>query len=90
VQIFRLRTTYKTKSNLSDFFSSLLVLIRHGLSNKEIAQARGRSVATVKNQVSVCLEKLGVDSRTRLMALFMRPDRVKPISAMWEHAAESV
>ena len=56
---------------LSPAEHEVLALLRQGLSNKEIAVVRGRSVATVKNQVSVCLDKLGVDSRTRLMALFM-------------------
>jgi DNA-binding NarL/FixJ family response regulator len=39
-----------------------------GLSNKEIAQALGKSECTVKNQVSTILRKLGVPSRGRLIA----------------------
>lgn len=58
-------------ASLSRAECEVLAYIRQGLSNKEIAVARGRSVATVKNQVSICLGKLGVDSRTRLMALFI-------------------
>jgi DNA-binding NarL/FixJ family response regulator len=41
----------------------------HGLTNKEIAQALGKSVSTVKNQVAACLMKIGVPNRARLIAL---------------------
>jgi len=43
-------------------------LVRRGLSNKEIATARGRSVATVKNQLASVFQKFGVSSRARLIA----------------------
>jgi len=43
-------------------------LVQRGLSNKEIAAARGRSVATVKNQLQSIFLKFGVTSRTRLIA----------------------
>jgi DNA-binding NarL/FixJ family response regulator len=43
-------------------------LVQRGLSNKEIAAARGRSVATVKNQLQSIFQKLGVNSRWRLIA----------------------
>jgi len=43
--------------------------LRQGLSNKEIAWALGKAEATVKHQVSSCLAKFGVSSRTRLIAL---------------------
>jgi DNA-binding NarL/FixJ family response regulator len=43
-------------------------LVRRGLSNKEIAAERGRSVATVKNQLQSVLQKFGVSSRMRLIA----------------------
>ena len=46
----------------------VLALVRRGLSNKEIAAARGRSVATVKNQLASVFQKFGVTSRTRLIA----------------------
>ena len=39
-----------------------------GLSNREIAVVLGKSQATVKNQVSTCLRKLGVATRARLIA----------------------
>jgi two-component system, NarL family, nitrate/nitrite response regulator NarL len=40
-----------------------------GLSNREIAAVLGKSPATVKNQVSAILGKIGVPTRTRLIAL---------------------
>jgi DNA-binding NarL/FixJ family response regulator len=43
-------------------------LVRQGLSNKEIAAERGRSVATVKNQLQSVFNKFGVNSRGRLIA----------------------
>jgi len=39
-----------------------------GLTNREIAAALGKSVATVKNQVSSCLHKLAIPTRGRLIA----------------------
>jgi DNA-binding CsgD family transcriptional regulator len=43
-------------------------LVRQGLSNKEIAATRGRSAATVKNQLQSVFLKFGVSSRYRLIA----------------------
>lgn len=40
-----------------------------GLSNREIAMVLGKSAATVKNQVSAVLRKLGVPTCKRLIAL---------------------
>lgn len=53
---------------LSPSEREVLELVRRGLSNKEIASARGRSVATVKNQLQSVFLKFGVSSRTRLIA----------------------
>ena len=39
-----------------------------GYSNKEIARFLGKAEPTVKHQVSGCLRKFGLTSRTRLMA----------------------
>ncbi len=39
-----------------------------GYSNKEIAHLLEKAEPTVKNQVSACLRKFGLSSRTRLMA----------------------
>jgi DNA-binding NarL/FixJ family response regulator len=43
--------------------------ILQGLSNREIARALGKSMSTVKTQVSACLAKCGVPSRARFIAL---------------------
>jgi DNA-binding CsgD family transcriptional regulator len=55
-------------ADLSAAEREVFTLVRRGLSNKEIAQARGRSVATVKNQLGSVFQKFGVTSRTRLIA----------------------
>lgn len=46
----------------------VLHFLAQGLSNREIANVLGKSEATVKNQVSACLRKSGVPTRTRLLA----------------------
>lgn len=43
----------------------ILRLIARGMSNREIALARGTAEGTVKNQASSILQKLGVRDRTR-------------------------
>lgn len=43
--------------------------LAQGLSNREIARVLGKSEFTVKNQVSTILQKLGVPTRGRLIAL---------------------
>ena len=47
----------------------VLRLLTAGLSNAEIARARGRSTRTVANQVARIYRKLGVRSRLELFAL---------------------
>ncbi|MCC6897827.1 MAG: helix-turn-helix transcriptional regulator [Polyangiaceae bacterium] len=42
------------------------LMVRHGLSNAEIAAARGVSVRTVANQLQALFRKLGVGSRIEL------------------------
>ena len=46
----------------------VVACLLQGMSNKEIALALGKSAYTVKNQVSSCLTKLGVSTRSRLIA----------------------
>lgn len=41
-----------------------------GRSNADIAKARGRSVRTIANQTRSVFQKLGVGSRSELVALF--------------------
>lgn len=47
----------------------VLFFVTKGLTNKEISQQMGISVATVRYHVSVVLEKLGVSNRTEASAL---------------------
>jgi DNA-binding NarL/FixJ family response regulator len=53
------------------------VLVRQGLSNKEIADSLGKATCTVKAQVASILHKYGVPSRTRLLALWMAEGHVR-------------
>ena len=41
--------------------------VAQGLSNKEIAAALGRAEPTIKHQISAAMQKLGVQSRCRLI-----------------------
>lgn len=45
-------------------------LILRGHGNAEIAETRGTSANTVKNQIAALFQKLGVDSRAELAALW--------------------
>mgnify|MGYP000896232824 FL=1 len=47
----------------------VLALLKEGLSNKEISSLLGRAEPTIKHQVSSCLRKFGVPSRSRLVAV---------------------
>ncbi|MBL9218685.1 MAG: response regulator transcription factor [Opitutaceae bacterium] len=55
---------------LSRAEAAVVALLTRGLSNGEIARAQGKSLGTIKNQLSSAYRKLGVRSRTRLMAVF--------------------
>ena len=55
--------------------AEIAVLAAKGLTNKEIARAKGTAVATVKNQVHRIFQKLGVDNRTDLAARLSRDVR---------------
>jgi DNA-binding NarL/FixJ family response regulator len=55
-------------AELSEAERAVFDLARQGLSNKEIAAARGRSLATVKNQLQAVFQKLDVPGRCRLIA----------------------
>jgi DNA-binding NarL/FixJ family response regulator len=57
----------RRQATLTTAEADVLDLVRQGLSNKEIAAARGRSVATVKHQLQSVFGKCGVNSRTRLI-----------------------
>ena len=57
---------------LTDAETSVAMLIVAGLSNAEIAEARGCAIRTVANQVASLLVKSGAASRYELIALCRR------------------
>ena len=57
---------------LTDAEREVVEAIVEGKSNAQIAAARGRSARTVANQVNSVFRKLGVGSRTELVALCAR------------------
>jgi DNA-binding NarL/FixJ family response regulator len=57
-----------TGESLSPAEREVLSYVCAGYSNKEIARFLGKAEPTVKHQVSACLRKFGLSSRTRLMA----------------------
>lgn len=54
--------------SLTDAEREVTLLLMSGASNAEIAKARGCAVRTVCNQVQSLFRKLGVSSRTELVA----------------------
>ena len=54
-----------SKAGLTPAESAVLALVAEGLDNREIAARLGKSEKTVRNQVSVILDKLGVQSRAQ-------------------------
>ena len=54
---------------LSPAESVVLLYLRQGLTNREIARALGKSEHTVKSQVSAILGKCNVPTRMRLLVL---------------------
>ncbi len=55
---------------LSAAEAAVVAELSRGLTNGEIARVLGKSVGTVKNQLSSVYRKLGVRNRIRLMMLF--------------------
>lgn len=47
------------------------IFILKGMSSADIANARGVSLGTTKNQITAIFRKIGVSSRNELMSLFM-------------------
>jgi DNA-binding NarL/FixJ family response regulator len=50
---------------------AVVALLMTGCANREIAAARGSTESTVKHQLVSVYRKLGVASRTRLIALIL-------------------
>lgn len=55
-----------TPEQLTQAERDVLELLRRGLTNQQIAELRGRSVNTVKNQVAALMRKTGGESRRAL------------------------
>lgn len=51
------------------YFWPVVTLVLEGLSNEEIARSRGARYRTVANQLAGIYKKLGVASRTELIAM---------------------
>jgi DNA-binding NarL/FixJ family response regulator len=62
-------------SSLSEAERDVAIAVLEGLSNADIAAARGTSPRTVANQVASLLRKLGVRSRTEAAAALARLQR---------------
>jgi DNA-binding CsgD family transcriptional regulator len=50
--------------------AAVVAEVARGLSNAEIAGKLGKSVGTIKNQLSSVYRKLGVNNRVRLIMMF--------------------
>lgn len=58
---------------------AIVRLVLTGSPNREIAQFRGSSEATVKHQLYSIYRKLGVESRARLMATLLNGPETPPL-----------
>jgi len=56
-------------SHLTSIERSLLVWLAAGRSNEEIAQMRGKSVSTVRNQLNALYRKLGAGTRAEAVSI---------------------
>jgi DNA-binding NarL/FixJ family response regulator len=63
---------HKPTSTLTDREHQIVALVVEGKSNREIATGLGLSAQTVKNQLSVILDKLGLTSRVQLAVYAVR------------------
>lgn len=64
--------TVSFPASLTDAETSIAHLLLAGASNAEIAEARGRSLATVSKQIASLFRKVGVQSRSELVARLVR------------------
>ena len=68
--IHRLRHDYSSETNdehLSERERMILYMLAQGLKNREIAEDLGIATATVRNNLTKIRDKLGLDSRTKLV-----------------------
>ena len=61
-----------TKAGITDKEFEVIQLVADGLSNKEIAGKLFLSEGTVKNYISVILDKLSLRDRTQLAIQFLK------------------
>ncbi len=57
---------------LSEREAEIIRLVAEGLSNKEISEKLYLSVGTVRNYISIILDKLSLRDRTQLAVFFYR------------------
>jgi DNA-binding NarL/FixJ family response regulator len=62
----------RTKGNLSKREMEVLMQIKEGLRNPEIAAGLGLSTKTVENHVRSILQKLGAKNRTEAVVVALR------------------
>lgn len=62
----------RTKGNLSKREMEVLLQIKEGLRNPEIAAGLGLSTKTVENHVRSILQKLGAKNRTEAVVVALR------------------
>ncbi|WP_105430847.1 alpha/beta fold hydrolase [Neorhizobium sp. T6_25] len=65
----RLRPRAVSEADLTLAEATLLDLVAEGLDNRAIAERLGKSVKTVRNQLSVIFSKLGVHSRSQAIVI---------------------
>ena len=65
-------TGSRTKGNLSKREMEVLLQIKEGLRNPEIAALLGLSTKTVENHVRSILQKLGAKNRTEAVVVALR------------------
>lgn len=66
------RGSTATESDLTDRERSILLLVGEGLTNREIAARLFLSEKTVRNYVSIILQKMGLSNRTQAAAYVSR------------------
>ncbi|MBL1436690.1 MAG: helix-turn-helix transcriptional regulator [Rhodobacteraceae bacterium] len=70
-QFHKLMTRRFEDWGLSPSEKDVAVFALKGLSNSQIAEARGKSVGTIKAQCNAIYQKAGVSSRTQLLSNFI-------------------
>lgn len=73
-----------TPSELTRAEREVTGLVLEGLTNEQIAKARGTAPSTVANQLQAIFEKLGVNGRLELVAHCVERSRLGPAEATKE------